>query len=196
MKKESLKQILIVIGAVALISLIFGIVSQIAFFDAFAHYGQDVSNIELGKTSYNELKPYFLSCFIINIIILVLFISFIFLSLIKSKKIKKILALIILISIISLSIASCIIARSAINPAWNRMIRYKAEFPSSDDDISYSTYLRYENNLANVLNVSVSAIILAAALMILLIINNKEEKKQKEIETQQNNNSSDLTTAE
>ena len=194
MKKESLKYVLYAIIAVSIVSLIIGTISHIFFLDGFNTYSDNMEGLyqtqQLSLEEKQKLMAYFLPCIIITILIVIFFLSLIFTKYIKNNKARKITLFTILTLISLLAIASIVVARLTLK---SFAIWYNYEKVYA---YNYVHLQHYETNLANVLNVSVSAIILAAALMILLIINNKEEKQQKEIETQQNNNSSNFTTAE
>lgn len=164
MKKESLKQILYVIIAVALVSFIIGAIAHFSFFDAY-------NNGFINDNDYlkSALSPYFITCLIFTIFTAILLISLLFISCIKNQKLKKVLLYTTLGCILTFSLLSIIISRVAFNAClywdtWNEQFGlYGGE---------YLTY--YELNLANVLNVSLSAIILVVAIVAVMFIDKKE----------------------
>ena len=164
MKKEALRQILYVIIAVTLVSFIIGAISHIAFFDGFITYATELDRNYLYMSSQNRLFPFFIPCLIFTILIALLLLSFIFIPRIKKQKTKELTFRVILCLILTISLISIILARASLNACWK------------GNEYETNSLPYYEANLANVLNVSLSAVILVVAIVALMYITKKEKQ--------------------
>lgn len=176
MKKENIKQVLLIIIAIAIVSMIVGFVGYITFFDNFISYSSRLPfQQSLREDYYTALKPYFITVLVCLIATMLCFVVMFVINLTKMGKRDKMLINIILLgTIVTLSIVSIVASRLSVNGA----------IPDDVIDPVYNAiaYAYYETAFAQALTTTIPAIITAISMILYMfgnfIFKNCESEKE------------------